>query len=126
LPTALCLLAAKLSDQDVTLQKNNRKEKMKNNAMNHYMKHIATKGRVDVGDYIVTQASNRLGRVAEVVPAKVRDPLPCTDYYRVRYTQVDDKLRPMTYDDRWTTLAVTRFAWSNYSAAVDSLASVSQ
>jgi hypothetical protein len=99
---------------------------MKNNAMNHYMQHIATKGRVDVGDYIVTQRSQKLGRVVEVVPTKVTEPLPCTDYYRVRYTQLDDKLRPMTYDDRWTTLAVTRFAWSNYSTAVDSLVSVSK
>lgn len=97
---------------------------MKNNLMNHYMEHIAQKGRVDVGDYIVTQSTGKLGRVAEVVPAKVRDPLPSTDYYRVRYTQLDDQLREMTYDDRWTTLAVTRFAWSNYSMAVDSLASV--
>ena len=83
---------------------------MKNNLMNHYMQHIAQKGRVDIGDYIVTQSSGKLGRVVEVVPSKVTQPLPATDYYRVRYVELDEQLREKSYDDRWTTLSVSKFA----------------
>jgi hypothetical protein len=83
---------------------------MNRNLMNRYMQHIATKGRVDVGDYIVTQRSNKLGRVVEVVKSKVNEPMPATDYYRVRYIELDEQLREKSYDDKWTTLAVGHFA----------------
>jgi hypothetical protein len=36
--------------------------------------------------------------------------MPATDYYRVRYIELDEQLREKSYDDKWTTLAVGHFA----------------